>query len=104
AATAGTSGVIYGVSDALAFDLQSRVKTFAHVNYTNSQKHLGVLLCINGTGILNSWVKAVACTNLNYKQMDEAAAGVNAGSGGLNILPFGNGAERMLNNKTIQAH
>jgi xylulokinase len=104
AATAGTSGVIYGVSDALAFDLQSRVNTFAHVNYTNSQKHLGVLLCINGTGILNSWVKAVAGTNLTYKQMDEAAAGVNAGSDGLNILPFGNGAERMLNNKTIQAH
>ncbi len=104
AATAGTSGVIYGVSDALAFDQQSRVNTFAHVNYTNAHKHLGVLLCINGTGILNSWVKTIAGTNLNYKQMDEAAAQINAGSNGLQVLPFGNGAERMLNNKTIQAH
>ena len=104
AATAGTSGVIYSVSDTLAYDQQSRVNTFAHVNYTTEQQRLGTLLCINGTGILNNWVRNMTGAQLSYAQMNEAAATVAPGSDGLQILPFGNGAERMLNNATIGAH
>jgi xylulokinase len=104
AATAGTSGVIYGVSDKLTYDKQSRVNTFAHVNYTPQQKRLGVLLCINGTGSLNRWIKNTFGSSTSYAQMNELAKTVAAGSDGLRILPFGNGAERMLNNKQIGAH
>lgn len=104
AATAGTSGVIYGVSDQLAYDNESRVNTFAHVNYTTAQKRLGVLLCINGTGILNRWIKNIAGGSLSYQQINEAAAAISPGSDGLMLFPFGNGAERMLNNRTVHAH
>jgi len=104
AATAGTSGVIYGVTDQLMYDKQSRVNSFAHVNYTEMQRRIGVLLCINGTGILNRWVKNIAGADLTYPQINDAAKTINAGSDGLMILPFGNGAERMLNNETVQAH
>lgn len=104
AATAGTSGVIYGVSDQLTYDPQSRVNTFAHVNYTTEQKNVGVLLCINGTGILNSWAKNNISQGFNYPEMNEAAKKVNLGSDGLRVLPFGNGSERMLNNKIVGAH
>ncbi len=103
AATAGTSGVIYGVSDELTFDPKSRINSFAHVNYTAKQKKVGVLLCINGTGILNRWVKNIT-GNPTYQQMNEAAAAIPIGSDGLFILPFGNGAERMLENKRTGAH
>jgi|WetSurSiteA1Bulk_404760.scaffolds.fasta_scaffold00645_12 xylulokinase len=99
AATAGTSGVVYGVSDVIRYDPQSRVNTFAHVNYTQEMTRLGVLLCINGTGILNSWLKRNAgFTGLTYHDMNIAAAGVPVGSDGLVIIPFGNGAERILGN------
>jgi len=99
AATAGTSGVVYGVSDVVRYDPLSRVNTFAHVNYTPEQTRLGVLLCINGTGILNSWLKRnIGYTSSGYLAMNEAAADIPAGSDGLVILPFGNGAERMLGN------
>jgi xylulokinase len=104
AATAGTSGVIYGVSDELTYDPQSRVNTFAHVNYTNERKCLGVLLCINGTGSLYRWVKNTIAPNLSYEQLNAEAAKAPPGSNGLFILPFGNGAERMLNNKQVGAH
>ncbi|RTL60446.1 MAG: carbohydrate kinase [Sphingobacteriales bacterium] len=104
AATAGTSGVIYGVSDRLSYDPQSRVNSFAHVNHTASQNRIGVLLCINGTGILNRWVKNLAGAALSYQQINDVASPINPGSDGLMVLPFGNGAERMLNNKTIAAH
>ena len=104
AATAGTSGVIYGVSDQLTYDNESRINTFAHVNYTEEQKKLGVLLCINGTGILNRWIKNITGNQLSYQQLNDAATTVNAGCDGVTILPFGNGAERMLNNKTVGAH
>ena len=104
AATAGTSGVIYGVSDQLSYDPQSRVNTFAHVNYANDKKRLGVLLCINGTGSLYRWVKNVFSPSLSYPQMNAMAAKVPEGSGDLRILPFGNGAERMLNNQQVGAH
>ncbi|MHA6249037.1 xylulokinase [Pontibacter sp. CAU 1760] len=104
AATAGTSGVIYGVSDQLVYDQQSRVNTFAHVNHSTNEKRVGVLLCINGTGIMNSWSKHNIGTGLDYAEMNEAAQRVKIGSDGLRILPFGNGAERMLNNKIVGAH
>ena len=104
AATAGTSGVIYGVSDQLTYDQQSRVNTFAHVNHATDDKHLGVLLCINGTGILNRWVRDNMGPDLSYIAVNEAAMKISAGSNGLYILPFGNGAERMLNNKIVGCH
>ena len=104
AATAGTSGVIYGVSDQLVYDQQSRINSFAHVNFTEAQKRIGVLLCINGTGILNSWIKNVTGNKFSYSEMNEAAASIQPGSNGLQMLPFGNGAERMLENKLVQSH
>lgn len=104
AATAGTSGVIYGVSDQLTYDKQSRVNTFAHVNYTEEQKRLGVLLCINGTGSMYRWAKNSFGLGLSYLQMNIDAVNAPAGSDGLRVLPFGNGAERMLNNKQVGAH
>lgn len=98
AATAGTSGVIYGVTDITQFDPLSRINTFLHVNHTQRLTRLGVLLCINGTGILNSWMRKNTGAGLSYDQMNEIAAATPPGSDGLFILPFGNGAERMLRN------
>ena len=100
ASTAGTSGVVYGVNGSVNYDPKSRVNTFAHVNHTADQTRLGVLLCINGTGILNSWIKrTVVPEGVSYAQMNELAAQAPIGSGGVSILPFGNGAERMLQNQ-----
>ena len=100
ASTAGTSGVIYGVIGDIAYDPQSRVNTFAHVNHTAADPRLGVLLCINGTGILNSWMRrTVAPEGISYADMNALAAEVPIGSDGVCILPFGNGAERMLGNR-----
>lgn len=100
AATAGTSGVVYGVTDAKKFDPLSRVNTFAHGNHTPEDPRLGVLLCINGTGILNAWTKRLM-GNVSYKEMDELAASIPIGSEGITILPFGNGAERVLENRNL---
>jgi xylulokinase len=102
AATAGTSGVIYGVTDKKKYDPLSRVNTFLHVNHNHSQTRLGVLLCINGTGILNSWLRRNT-GSLSYDEMNSLAEKVSPGSDGLRILPFGNGAERMLGNKETGA-
>lgn len=116
AATAGTSGVIYGVSDNLGYDKQSRINSFAHVNHNTSDPNspalgrdrgavrIGILLCINGTGIFNRWVRNTAGSHHSYESLNTEAARVPAGSNGLTALPFGNGAERMLNNKIIGAH
>ena len=120
AATAGTSGVIYAVTDQLFADKFSRVNTFAHVNHKapsagpvlgNSkdgegvvETRLGVLLCINGTGIMNSWIKKLCGDDLSYDEINARAATIKPGSEGLFVLPFGNGAERMLQNKVIGAH
>jgi xylulokinase len=105
AATAGTSGVVYGVSGEVRYDPQSRVNTFAHVNHAATDDRLGVLLCINGTGILNSWMnKYVGNKDYSYQQMNELAGSIPTGSEGLSILPFGNGAERVLGNRNIGAH
>jgi xylulokinase len=104
AATAGTSGVIYAVSDQLGYDPQSRVNTFAHVNYTPDNTRTGILLCINGAGIFNRWIKQLCGSHLSYAAINEEAAGIQPGSDGLFALPFGNGAERMLNNRIVGAH
>jgi xylulokinase len=99
AATAGTSGVIYGVTGSKKHDPFSRVNTFLHVNHTRSEPRLGVLLCINGTGILNSWLRRNTSDSLSYDEMNGKAETVSPGCNGLFILPFGNGSERMLLNK-----
>ena len=100
ASTAGTSGVVYGVLGDVNYDPKSRVNTFAHVNHSADQTRLGVLLCINGTGILNSWMKRnVAPEGISYSAMNDLAALAPVGSAGVSILPFGNGAERMLENQ-----
>lgn len=100
ATTAGTSGVVYGVSGQVKYDRQSRVNTFAHVNHTKEVTRLGILLCINGTGILNAWLnKQVGGGRIAYEEMNTLASRVPVGSEGLIILPFGNGAERVLGNK-----
>lgn len=103
AATAGTSGVIYGVSDELTYDPESRVNSFAHVNYAPGAKRVGVLLCINGTGILNRWIKDLIFGK-SYAQLNEEAGALKPGSDGLRVLPFGNGAERIFHNRIIGAH
>lgn len=100
ASTAGTSGVVYGVNGNISYDPLSRVNTFAHVNHSEAQPRLGVMVCINGTGILNSWLKRnVVPEGLSYEEMNALAAQVPAGSEGVTILPFGNGAERILENR-----
>jgi len=105
AVTAGTSGVVYGVGDKKNYDPLSRVNVFVHVNHTAADPRYGVLLCLNGAGILNSWLKHnfVAGDGLDYEQMNDLAAQVPVGSEGLVILPYGNGAERTLENKNIGA-
>ena len=99
ASTAGTSGVVYGILGNVAYDPKSRVNTFAHVNHTMEHTRLGVLLCINGTGILNSWLRRnILPAAISYDEMNDIASSVPIGADGLSILPFGNGAERVLEN------
>jgi len=104
AATAGTSGVIYGVGDTLSYDTQSRINSFAHVNHTKNQTRIGTLLCINGTGIANSFTRKMLAANQSYQLLNDAAKQIPIGSEGISVLPFGNGAERIFNNKTVGAH
>jgi len=100
AATAGTSGVVYGVNSDSKYDPKSRVNSFAHVNHTTEATRVGVLLCINGTAILNTWIKNnVAPEGIGYAEMNELAASIPVGSEGVSIVPFGNGAERVLENQ-----
>ncbi|MEZ4686776.1 MAG: FGGY family carbohydrate kinase [Bacteroidia bacterium] len=102
AATGGTSGVVYGVVDRAAYDPQMRVNSFAHVNHSAATPRIGVLLCINGAGIQYSWIKHnVAEASTSWADMERAAAALPPGSEGLRILPFGNGAERMLGNRLL---
>lgn len=103
AATAGTSGVVYGVLGDVRYDPQSRVNTFAHVNH-GDETRLGVLLCINGTGILNAWMRRnVAPEGISYADMNDLMANVPIGSEGVSVIPFGNGAERVLENREVGA-
>ncbi len=100
ASTAGTSGVVYGVLDQVKYDPLSRVNIFAHVNHLPEQTRLGVLLCINGTGILNSWIKKnMVPADLGYNEMNQIAAHSTIGARGISVIPFGNGAERVLENR-----
>jgi len=99
AATAGTSGVVYAVSAVRAFDRDSRVNTFVHVNHSDDDARYGVLLCMNGTGSLNRWINKTLARGMSYDAMNDLAAGAPVGSAGLVILPYGNGAERTLGNQ-----
>lgn len=104
ASTAGTSGVVYGVLGDVNYDPKSRVNTFAHVNYSKQQDRLGVLLCINGTGILNAWTKRnIALEGIGYQDLNDIADTVPIGSDGISVIPFGNGAERVLENREVGA-
>jgi xylulokinase len=104
AATGGTSGVVYGVTDRLAFDPGQRVNSFAHINHTGDAPRIGVLLCINGAGILHRWIKNILGEDVGYGDMETLAASAPVGCDGLHFLPFGNGPERMLGNKNVGAH
>lgn len=102
ASTAGTSGVVYGVNGEVSYDKLSRVNTFAHVNHTAENPRLGILACINGTGILNSWIKrTVAPEGISYAEMNDVAAQAPIGCAGVSVIPFGNGAERVLQNSEV---
>ena len=103
AATAGTSGVVYGIIDEPNYDPKSRVNTFVHVNHTKKDPRYGVLLCVNGTGILNSWLRKNFFGNSSYEEINNEAAAITAGADGLSLFPFGNGAERVLENEDLGA-
>lgn len=103
AATGGTSGVFYAVTDHLSVKESARVNNFAHVNYHPDHPRIGKLLCINGAGIQYRWL----LNNLkvsSYEEMNRLADSIPVGSDGITILPFGNGAERMLNNLDPGTH
>ena len=103
ASTAGTSGVVYGINGTVDYDPRSRVNNFAHVNHSAEQTRIGVMTCISGTGILNTWIKRnVAPEGISYADMNDLAAKVPVGSQGVTILPFGNGAERVLENRQVE--
>lgn len=105
AATAGTSGVVYGVSDMAGYDPLSRVNPFVHVTHTEDHPRYGILMCINGTGILNSWIKHnCAQDGIDYNTMNRMAMETMPGADGISVIPYGNGAERTLSNKDIGAH
>ncbi|MEM6631897.1 MAG: FGGY family carbohydrate kinase [Bacteroidota bacterium] len=105
AATGGTSGVVYGVVDTPQYDLASRVNGFAHVNHTKADPRIGILLCINGTGIQYNWIRQnCAPEGISYPEMEAEAQRIPIGSEGLSILPFGNGSERMLENVDMGAY
>lgn len=100
ASTAGTSGVVYGINGTVDYDPRSRVNNFAHVNHSADQTRIGVMTCISGTGILNSWCKRnIALDGISYAAMNDLAAQAPVGSDGVTVLPFGNGAERVLGNR-----
>lgn len=103
AATAGTSGVVYGISDQVQSDLRSRINIFAHVNHSADKPRLGMMHCTNGVGIQNAWMKRLVAPELTYEQFNELAAQAPIGSDGVTVLPFGNGAERILENRQLGA-
>ena len=102
AATAGTSAVVYCVTDKNIYDKDGRINTFIHCNNSNLKKRNGLLLCINGSGIAYSWIKSVLKES-SYKEMDEKSEVIDD-SRGLKFYPFGNGTERLFNNKNIGSH
>ena len=101
AATGGTSGVVYAITDNLPVKESSRVNNFAHVNYdVEKEARIGKLLCINGAGIQYRWLLNNLSVN-SYEEMNRLAAEIEVGSDGVCLIPFGNGAERMLDNRDI---
>lgn len=100
AVTAGTSGVIYAISDNLSSKESLRINNFAHVNYTRKNSVLGKLLCVNGVGIKYRWMKNILGID-SYYQMNDMAENVDVGSEDLFVFPYGNGPERMFDNKNI---
>lgn len=103
AATGGTSGVVYGVIDQPVTDKASRVNPFLHVNHTESSPRYGVLLCLNGCGSANAWARRNIAPELSYEEINHLAATAPAGCDGLTVIPFGNGAERVLGNQYPKA-
>jgi len=103
AATAGTSGVVYGITETPEYDPLSRVNTFVHVNHAKRAARYGVLLCVNGTGSLNSWLQKNLVPGTSYEEMNDMAARAPIGADGLSFIPFGNGAERIMENNDIGA-
>jgi xylulokinase len=107
ATTAGTSGVVYGIADRPTYDIRSRVNTFVHVNHTQETNRYGVLLCLNGTGSLNQWLKRILSGDqertIDYETMNVLASQANPGADGLKVFPYGNGAERTLENRELGA-
>lgn len=101
ASTAGTSGVVYGISDQVSTDPKSRINIFAHVNHLAAVPRLGVMHCTNGVGIQNAWMKRMMASGKSYEEFNDMAAQAPAGSDGVSGLPFGNGAERILENRQI---
>jgi xylulokinase len=102
ATTAGTSGVVYGITGTPSHDPASRVNTFVHVNHTSADPRYGVLMCVNGTGILYSWIRRLLVGDsgaVPYDELNRVSAQAAVGSDGLLILPYGNGAERTLKNR-----
>ena len=103
AASGGTSGVIYSITENLSSKEPSRINHFAHVNYSDSNKSIGKLLCINGAGIQYRWLRNHSVGD-SYEKMNKLASEISRGSDGISVIPFGNGAERMLNNMNIGTH
>lgn len=99
ATTAGTSGVVYAVTDQNVFDPQGRVNTFLHVNHTVKEPRLGVLLCLNGCGSLYSWLRRNVLPDGSFTDLNNLAQEAPVGSEGLLVFPYGNGAERVLGNR-----
>jgi xylulokinase len=103
ATTAGTSGVVYGIIDSPRPDPASRVNAFVHVNNEPARPRYGVLMCVNGTGILYSWLRRQLVGDsgaVPYDELNRVSAQAPVGSDGLLVLPYGNGAERTLENRT----
>ncbi|MCF4101105.1 carbohydrate kinase [Gillisia sp. M10.2A] len=107
ATTAGTSAVIYAVSDKDNYDENNRINTFLHANNSEAEKRNGVMLCINGSGILYQWLRKIMSDNeknlISYEKLNAEAAKVNPGSKHLRFYPFGNGVERIFNNKKVNS-
>ena len=103
AATGGTSGVVYAVTNKLKSKESTRINHFAHVNYSNKNQLVGKLLCINGAGIMYKWLKKNTSAS-SYEEMNNSADKISIGSDGLIVIPFGNGSERMFNNKNVGTH
>ncbi len=103
ATTAGTSGVVYGIADQPVYDIRSRINTFVHVNHTKESNRYGVLMCLNGTGSLNQWLKRLLGGEqeggIDYETMNNLGSLANPGADDLRIFPYGNGAERTLDNR-----